>query len=512
MANLHRVVFTLAVLFSAWIPCSSYAAETPASLLYFAQWPGAVASDWMDGPSACGVLYTQRQAAGHPALSGSVSFQSSNAGCYVGTTLFGGVSGGWRCPAGSTTPHLVGGVMMCTITPPVCTPPAVLNATQDACINNTNYCQGMAGKSAGTFGGAGGTGPKSFCDSGTTSGDPGLPNCLIKGNAMIAFGDAPNQEFSASMSYTGDKCAASAEAPSIASPSLNCPVGQKIGQVNGEDRCYKPGPETSKTTTAGGTKTTTNPDGTGTKVETSQTTTCNTLTCTTVTTVNTTPSTAGGVMGTTVSTSSTNVCNRGAAGCQTTANTPVTTTTTNSTTGTTTTGQSTTTNGVTTTPTGSNTTSTSTVVGGGGGSFDSGNGGAGGSGGDGEGGMFAGVCGSPPICDGDAVLCAVAAATFATECVLKNPNLPTPLYDDAITKTGDQTTTNPNNSTVSVAPSQFDQTSGIGAAGGMSDLSITVMGTAVVLPLSMVNIWLARLGIVLQACTFLLCARIVVRG
>lgn len=125
---------------------------------------------------------------------------------------------------------------------------------------------------------------------------------------------------------------------------------------------------------------------------------------------------------------------------------------------------------------------------------------------------FAGACGAPPVCEGDAVMCAVAAATFATNCTLSNPNASTPLYDAALTKSGDQTGALSGNSTVSVSASQFDQTELLGAGSGMSDRTIAVAGHSISIPFSSVNIWLARLGLVLQAVTFLVCARIVIRG
>lgn len=127
-------------------------------------------------------------------------------------------------------------------------------------------------------------------------------------------------------------------------------------------------------------------------------------------------------------------------------------------------------------------------------------------------GEFSGACGAPPVCKGDAVMCAVAAATFATNCVLKDPGVPTPLYDEAKDKTGDQTEALPGNSAVSIGVGSFDQTELLGAAAGMSDRTVVVAGHSISIPFSSVNIWLQRLGIVLQAVTFLLCARIVVRG
>lgn len=127
-------------------------------------------------------------------------------------------------------------------------------------------------------------------------------------------------------------------------------------------------------------------------------------------------------------------------------------------------------------------------------------------------GEFSGACGAPPVCKGDAIMCAIAAATFATNCLLKDPNKQTPLYDAAIAKTGDQTTSLPGNSTINISPASFDQTELLGGASGMSDRTVTVMGSTIALPFSSVNVWLARLGVILQACAFLLCARIVTRG
>ena len=189
------------------------------------------------------------------------------------------------------------------------------------------------------------------------------------------------------------------------------------------------------------------------------------------------------------------------------------TTASTTTTGTTTTGPTTTTGNTSTTPT---TTTTTTVTTGGGGS-GSGNGGGGGTGGNGEGdedgSLFAGECGKAPICDGDAVLCAVAAATFKQECNWRpGPSVESAAFDTAKVLTGDQTGNLPGNSSVAIGPSSFDQTNILGSAFGISDRSITVMGSTINVPFSVVNVWLERLGLVLQAVTFLLCIRIVTRG
>ena len=126
---------------------------------------------------------------------------------------------------------------------------------------------------------------------------------------------------------------------------------------------------------------------------------------------------------------------------------------------------------------------------------------------------FVGACGAPPVCTGDAVMCAIAAATHKQECNW-NPgaSAESAVYDLAKSKTGDQTTSLPGNSTVAIGPTSFSQTELLGAASGMQDRNITVMGRAIVLPFSIINPWLGHLGMVLQAVTFLLCLRIVTRG
>lgn len=128
-------------------------------------------------------------------------------------------------------------------------------------------------------------------------------------------------------------------------------------------------------------------------------------------------------------------------------------------------------------------------------------------------GSFSGTCNSAPSCDGDAVMCAVARSTFETNCAL-NPaaSSESQLYGASKLLTGDQTAALPGNSTVAITSANFDQTELLGAASGMTDQTIVVMGRTIVLPFSDVNIWLSRLGVIMQACTFLLCLRIVTRG
>jgi hypothetical protein len=77
---------------------------------------------------------------------------------------------------------------------------------------------------------------------------------------------------------------------------------------------------------------------------------------------------------------------------------------------------------------------------------------------------------------------------------------------------GDETAGLAGNRSVSIGPGTFNTAPLIGAATGLSDLQVTVFRSQVTLPFSSINIWLERLGVILQAVTFLLCIRIVGRG
>jgi hypothetical protein len=127
---------------------------------------------------------------------------------------------------------------------------------------------------------------------------------------------------------------------------------------------------------------------------------------------------------------------------------------------------------------------------------------------------FGGACGSAPACSGDAVMCAVAAATFASNCALTvapTNSADINAYTTAAAQSqGDQT--GAITLDVNVGPSAFDQTNLLGAAAGVPDLTFTVWNTPVTFPMTTVNLWLQRIGYVMQGVTFLLCARIVARG
>jgi len=108
-------------------------------------------------------------------------------------------------------------------------------------------------------------------------------------------------------------------------------------------------------------------------------------------------------------------------------------------------------------------------------------------------------------------MCAVASASFKTNCALQvsETSDEQSAYAAAKTKTGDQTTGLAGNDSVTVGPGSFDQTNLLGAESGMTDLTITVSHTTVTLPFSEINEWFPRLGALLKAVTFILCAYIV---
>lgn len=127
---------------------------------------------------------------------------------------------------------------------------------------------------------------------------------------------------------------------------------------------------------------------------------------------------------------------------------------------------------------------------------------------------FNGSCGSPPVCSGDAVMCAVAAATFKSTCIMTTNDVldlttAENEFEAAKLKTGDQTKDMAGNISINLSSSSFDQTELLGSASGMTDLTVAVMGKSIVLPFSTVNPYLDNLGRILQAVTFLMCAVIV---
>lgn len=125
------------------------------------------------------------------------------------------------------------------------------------------------------------------------------------------------------------------------------------------------------------------------------------------------------------------------------------------------------------------------------------------------------ACGASDSCTGDAVQCAIQARAKQTACAFDNSAAlanEEGAYTAAKARTGDQTTGNDVNTNVAISASSFDQTELMGAAVGLSDLSVTVMGRTTVLQMSMLNQWFSVLGYLLVGVTGLLCMRIVSRG
>ena len=141
----------------------------------------------------------------------------------------------------------------------------------------------------------------------------------------------------------------------------------------------------------------------------------------------------------------------------------------------------------------------------------------GGSGGGGNGeedpSSFTGACAGGFQCKGDAIQCAIAREQHIRACRLFDKESPeSKLYEDSKGKEGDQTKDLPGNETIAIGD-RINSSDALGAGGaGLSDLSLSVWNQQVTLPLSMLNKYLAAMGNVLLAVSFLLAFRIVARG
>lgn len=126
---------------------------------------------------------------------------------------------------------------------------------------------------------------------------------------------------------------------------------------------------------------------------------------------------------------------------------------------------------------------------------------------------FGGACLSGFTCEGDAVQCAIAKEVYVQNCKLNAPTDQSSLFDSERKRSGNLTSDLPGNSNVTLSAASFDQSNALGAgASCIQDLSVTVMGRPLLLPFSMVCPGLENLGAVLLAVSFLLAARIVIRG
>jgi len=134
-------------------------------------------------------------------------------------------------------------------------------------------------------------------------------------------------------------------------------------------------------------------------------------------------------------------------------------------------------------------------------------------GGEEDGSNFGGSCGAGFTCEGDAIQCAIAQEQHRRACKLfDDTSEESQLYQTNKGKEGNQTTNLPGNETVNIA-GRIDSSDALGASSaGVADLNVTVWGQSISLPFSMLNPYLAQLGNVLLAVSFLLALRIVARG
>lgn len=451
MAHLHRLIFVALVAFMSWLPASSYATMY-ATCPLAADAAAASAAAWLkaqvDGYNACAAVYAPSGCAGGPPTAASASLMG---GEYRINYLY-------AYSSASGTPNVTDispvGAFACPASDP--------NAARCLLLKGQTGYATMPGRVM-----------------------PGAPSCSSDGCAattsstlFIVTGKVTGLTTTqGDVVFTGASCTPAPSGGGASDPSLPPPppvatpstcVGGSVGQVNGVQVCvpYDPAKNTLETTKTGSSTTATGvpggPDGG--------------------------PSGAAGAGSapTTASTTSTDSTVCSGSMCTTTKFT-----TTDKGDGST----PTITKDVTTAPQTdycvknasdpickSNTSS------------------------------YTGSCGTPPVCTGDAVQCAQAQYAQQAACALSPAAGPeSALYDAAKVLSGNQTTNLPGNSSIAISSSSFDSTELLGASGGMQDLTVTVAGKTVNLPMSQVNVWLERLGRVLQAVTFLVCLKIVTR-
>lgn len=128
-------------------------------------------------------------------------------------------------------------------------------------------------------------------------------------------------------------------------------------------------------------------------------------------------------------------------------------------------------------------------------------------------GEFGGSCASGFQCKGDAVQCAIAREQHKRMCEFFTERTPqSDLFNREKDKEGNQTENLPGNETVNLA-NTISTADALGVApAGLQDLQLTVWGQSVTLPISNLNPYLAILGNVLLAVSFLIAARIIGRG
>ena len=137
---------------------------------------------------------------------------------------------------------------------------------------------------------------------------------------------------------------------------------------------------------------------------------------------------------------------------------------------------------------------------------DSGNG----DGGEEEGGgTFAGACGIAPVCEGDAVQCAIAAAVFETQCALAYEQQALNEQWTAIeTYDGTEEGGALEKKDISEGLSELLDTPKQGPGGGLTDKAYTVFGKTVVLPFSLINQYLNVFYWAMQTIAWLVAVKI----
>lgn len=130
-------------------------------------------------------------------------------------------------------------------------------------------------------------------------------------------------------------------------------------------------------------------------------------------------------------------------------------------------------------------------------------------------GAFGGACSGGFVCEGDAVQCAMAKEQHARNCKLFEDfdGVEAQLYESEKGKEGSVIGDVPGGSSHAFGAASFDSSDALNAGmGGPQDRSVTVMGQTLLLKFSTVTPYLAMLGNLLLAISFLIAARIFLRG
>ena len=386
---------------------------------------------------------------------------------------------GLVCPANST----VSGSSC------ACNTGYVQDSTATSCVPYVDPCASLAGKSAGSvqwFAGPTGAYPTkptySYCDSYQSVGN-GL--CTATATKDICAGVDGQWICTGAASYSGVKapsCTGDGSAPGTPSPITKpsdgsaapvtpkigeaapapCAPGMQAGSVNGVRVCAPYGVDTPTVSASpdSGTKTVTNADGTSTTTKINGVTTCAGNVCTTNTNTAVTNNNAAGAPTSTASSAS-NTSQSASSFCQDNSKSSQCT------------GQ-----------------------------------------GDGKGGSFTGSCAAGFKADGDdAVLNAMAQEQFRLNCkILAADSAESVAINALLDSSGSTASVNPNDKTVNISSSSFDQTSALGSGSCNLNKTIVVAHMSATLPFNVLCDPLAVLGKLLVGVSLLLAARIVGRG